>query len=230
MLVRLLRWRAVVLFWIWGGDLVQTLWLRLLFCLHDSGGEWASLVEGRGGEGKGGERHPALGAFSSFKGAKLNPAPLRPVTPHLLPLLCCRCLEAFCIYGSVGRVEEPYVSITRKKQMPRGGHSEEVEQQVGQAEGKLFTHRAAFARTSVIQAFLGSAPQLTLQLYICVLQGRVSVGRGESGSNAPQAQSSSEFFACSFLADDISFTSGCICGEARAANLPRPSTLWLQAR
>lgn len=90
-----------------------------------------------------------------------------------------RCLEAFCIYGSVGRVEEPYVSITRKKQMPRGGQSEEVEQQVGQAEGKLFTHRAAFSRTSVIQAFLGSAPQLTLQLYICVLQETVSIGRGE---------------------------------------------------
>ncbi|XP_020315948.1 membrane transport protein XK [Oncorhynchus nerka] len=89
-----------------------------------------------------------------------------------------RCLEAFCIYGSVGRVEEPYVSITRKRQMPRGGQSEEVERQVGQAEGKLFTHRAAFARTSVIQAFLGSAPQLTLQLYICVLQQGVSIGRG----------------------------------------------------
>ena len=63
--------------------------------------------------------------------------------------------------------------------MPRGGQSEEVERQVGQAEGKLFTHRAAFARTSVIQAFLGSAPQLTLQLYICVLQQRLSIGRGE---------------------------------------------------
>lgn len=62
--------------------------------------------------------------------------------------------------------------------MPRGGQSEEVERQVGQAEGKLFTHRAAFARTSVIQAFLGSAPQLTLQLYICVLQQGVSIGRG----------------------------------------------------
>lgn len=100
-----------------------------------------------------------------------------------VPLLFpgCRCLEAFCIYGSVGRVEEPYVSITRKKQMPRGGQTEEVERQVGQAEGKLFTHRAAFARTSVIQAFLGSAPQLTLQLYICVLQQGVSIGRGESG-------------------------------------------------
>lgn len=63
--------------------------------------------------------------------------------------------------------------------MPRGGQSEEVELQVGQAEGKLFTHRAAFARTSVIQAFLGSAPQLTLQLYICALQQGVSIGRGE---------------------------------------------------
>lgn len=96
-----------------------------------------------------------------------------------LLLFYCRCLEAFCIYGSVGRVEEPYDSITRKKQMPRGGQSEEVERQVGQAEGKLFTHRAAFARTSVVQAFLGSAPQLTLQLYICVLQQGVSIGRGE---------------------------------------------------
>ncbi|XP_023679740.1 endoplasmic reticulum membrane adapter protein XK-like isoform X2 [Paramormyrops kingsleyae] len=89
-----------------------------------------------------------------------------------------RCLEAFCIYGSIGKIEEPYVSITRKKQMPRNGLAEEVEKQVGQAEGKLVAHRAAFARTSVIQAFLGSAPQLTLQLYICVLQQRVSIGRG----------------------------------------------------
>ncbi|XP_026867227.2 membrane transport protein XK [Electrophorus electricus] len=89
-----------------------------------------------------------------------------------------RCLDAFCIYGSSGKVEEPYVTITRKKQMPRSGQAEEVEQELGQAEGKLVTHRAAFARTSVIQAFLGSAPQLTLQLYICTLQGGVSIGRG----------------------------------------------------
>ncbi|KTF78888.1 hypothetical protein cypCar_00043905 [Cyprinus carpio] len=89
-----------------------------------------------------------------------------------------RCLDAFCIYGSARKVEEPYVTITRKKQMPREGQTEEVEQEVGQAEGKLVTHRAAFARTSVIQAFLGSAPQLTLQLYICVLQKGVSIGRG----------------------------------------------------
>ncbi|KAB5526087.1 hypothetical protein PHYPO_G00147680 [Pangasianodon hypophthalmus] len=98
---------------------------------------------------------------------------------HLLQLgPVIRCLDAFCIYGSSGKVEEPYVTITRKKQMPRCGQAEEVEHEVGQAEGKLVAHRAAFARTSVIQAFLGSAPQLTLQLYICVLQRDVSIGRG----------------------------------------------------
>ncbi|XP_062845623.1 membrane transport protein XK [Trichomycterus rosablanca] len=98
---------------------------------------------------------------------------------HLLQLgPVIRCLDAFCIYGGSGKVEEPYVTITRKKQMPRSGQAEEVEHEVGQAEGKLVTHRAAFARTSVIQAFLGSAPQLTLQLYICVLQRDVSIGRG----------------------------------------------------
>ncbi|XP_061735205.1 membrane transport protein XK isoform X1 [Nerophis ophidion] len=88
-----------------------------------------------------------------------------------------RCLEAFWLYGSVGRVEDTYVSITRKKQLHRTGSTEEVEHQVGQAEGKLITHRAAFARTSVIQAFLGSAPQLSLQLYICVMERGLSVGR-----------------------------------------------------
>ncbi|KAG2457333.1 CY24B protein, partial [Polypterus senegalus] len=89
-----------------------------------------------------------------------------------------RCFEASFIYGNASSTEEPYVSITRKRQMPKDGLSEEVEKEVGQAEGKLFTHRAAFARTSVVQAFLGSAPQLTLQLYVCVLQQDVSVGRG----------------------------------------------------
>ncbi|XP_077473961.1 membrane transport protein XK [Stigmatopora argus] len=89
-----------------------------------------------------------------------------------------RCMEAFWTYGRGGRVEDPYVSITRKKQMLRQGRAETVECQVGQAEGKLVTHRAAFARTAVMQAFLGSAPQLTLQLYICVLQQKVSIGRG----------------------------------------------------
>ncbi|KAM7065931.1 endoplasmic reticulum membrane adapter protein XK [Acridotheres tristis] len=61
--------------------------------------------------------------------------------------------------------------------MPKDGYSEEIEKEVGQAEGKLRTHRSAFSRASVIQAFLGSAPQLTLQLYICILQQEVTVAR-----------------------------------------------------
>ncbi|KAM8753413.1 endoplasmic reticulum membrane adapter protein XK [Rhynchonycteris naso] len=97
---------------------------------------------------------------------------------HLLqlgPLF--RCFEVLCIYCQSGNMEEPYVSITKKRQMPKNGLSEEVEKEVGQAEGKLITHRSAFSRASVIQAFLGSAPQLTLQLYISTLQQKVTVGR-----------------------------------------------------
>ncbi|XP_018418530.1 PREDICTED: membrane transport protein XK [Nanorana parkeri] len=94
---------------------------------------------------------------------------------HLLqlgPLV--RCIEVFYIYLTAGKVEEPYVSITRKKQLPKGGCTDEVEKELGQAERKLFTHRSAFSRASVIQAFLGSAPQVTLQLYICVMQKNVT--------------------------------------------------------
>nr|XP_004665789.1 membrane transport protein XK [Jaculus jaculus] len=97
---------------------------------------------------------------------------------HLLqlgPLF--RCFEVFCIYCQSNHNEEPYVSITKKRQMPKDGLSEEIEKEVGQAEGKLFTHRSAFSRASVIQAFLGSAPQLTLQLYISVLQQTATIGR-----------------------------------------------------
>ncbi|XP_012882202.1 PREDICTED: membrane transport protein XK [Dipodomys ordii] len=97
---------------------------------------------------------------------------------HLLqlgPLF--RCFEVFCLYCQSGHNEEPYVSITKKRQMPKNGFSEEIEKEVGQAEGKLFTHRSAFSRASVIQAFLGSAPQLTLQLYISVIQQKLHTGR-----------------------------------------------------
>ncbi|KAJ8251280.1 hypothetical protein GJAV_G00219630 [Gymnothorax javanicus] len=90
-----------------------------------------------------------------------------------------RCLEAFYIYGSMGNVEEPYVSIIRKKRMPRDGAlSEEVEEHLGRAEGKIMTHRAAFARASVVQAFMGSAPQLTLQAYISLLHWALPIRRG----------------------------------------------------
>ncbi|XP_020835540.1 endoplasmic reticulum membrane adapter protein XK [Phascolarctos cinereus] len=97
---------------------------------------------------------------------------------HMLqlgPLI--RCVEVFCIYFQASRVEEPYVSITKKRQIPKNGLTEEIEKEVGRAEGKLFTHRSAFSRASVIQAFLGSAPQLTLQLYISVLQQEITIGR-----------------------------------------------------
>ncbi|KAJ8255950.1 hypothetical protein COCON_G00198140 [Conger conger] len=90
-----------------------------------------------------------------------------------------RCAEAFYIYGSLGKVEEPYVSILRKKRLPRSGEaSEEVEEQVGRAERKIMTHHAAFARASVVQAFMGSAPQLTLQAYISLLHSAVPIRRG----------------------------------------------------
>ncbi|XP_063300691.1 endoplasmic reticulum membrane adapter protein XK [Pelobates fuscus] len=97
---------------------------------------------------------------------------------HLLqlgPLV--RCVEVFYIYFRADKIEEPYVSITKKRQLPKGGCSDEVEKEVGRAEGKLFTHRSAFSRASVIQAFLGSAPQLTLQLYISVLQQYITLSR-----------------------------------------------------
>ncbi|NWS15970.1 XK protein, partial [Pachyramphus minor] len=97
---------------------------------------------------------------------------------HLLqlgPLV--RCVEAFFIYRRAGRIEEPYVSITKKWQVPKDGYSEEIEKEVGQAERKLRTHRSAFSRTSVIQAFLGSAPQLTLQLYICIMRQEITAAR-----------------------------------------------------
>ncbi|XP_004645970.1 membrane transport protein XK [Octodon degus] len=98
---------------------------------------------------------------------------------HLLQLgPVFRCFEALYIYCQSNHDEEPYVSITKKRQIPKNGLSEEIEKEVGQAEGKLITHRSAFSRASVIQAFLGSAPQMTLQLYISVLQQQVTLGRG----------------------------------------------------
>ncbi|KAB0403138.1 hypothetical protein E2I00_002995, partial [Balaenoptera physalus] len=107
--------------------------------------------------------------------------PLGSSAPPSLSQECDRnlgeCFEVFCIYCQSNHIEEPYVSITKKRQMPKNGLSEEIEKEVGQAEGKLFTHRSAFSRASVIQAFLGSAPQLTLQLYISALQQDVTIGR-----------------------------------------------------
>ncbi|XP_061786073.1 XK-related protein 2 [Nerophis lumbriciformis] len=90
---------------------------------------------------------------------------------HLLllgPLI--RCFDALVVYFKAGKVEEPYVTITRKIFLGRGHQRTWTEYEISRSQRILATHKNAFKRTSVIQAFLGSTPQLTLQLYAAILE------------------------------------------------------------
>lgn len=71
------------------------------------------------------------------------------------------------VYFKAGKREEPYVTISRKISLKKGQQMP-MELEIGQSERTLATHRNAFKRTAVIQAFLGSTPQLTLQLYATI--------------------------------------------------------------
>ncbi|KAM8848908.1 XK-related protein 2 [Synchiropus picturatus] len=78
-----------------------------------------------------------------------------------------RCFEALMVYFKAGKKEEPYVTISRKINLKKNPEAP-MEWEIGQSERNLATHRNAFKRTAVIQAFLGSTPQLTLQLYATI--------------------------------------------------------------
>ncbi|KAJ0049834.1 hypothetical protein NL108_003615, partial [Boleophthalmus pectinirostris] len=77
------------------------------------------------------------------------------------------CLEALVMYFRAGKEEEPYVTISRRISLKKG-QGTPMEWEIGQSERNLAAHRNAFKRAAVIQAFLGSTPQLTLQLYATI--------------------------------------------------------------
>ncbi|XP_072482515.1 XK-related protein 2 [Notamacropus eugenii] len=90
-----------------------------------------------------------------------------------------RCLEAMVKYFEVWQKadeEEPYVSLTRKK-MFLNGQEVLLEWEVGHSVRGLAMHRNAYKRMSQIQAFLGSVPQLTYQLYVTLVSTEMPLGR-----------------------------------------------------
>ncbi|KAK0148918.1 Membrane transport protein XK [Merluccius polli] len=87
-----------------------------------------------------------------------------------------RCLEALVIYFKAGKKEEPYVTISRKIGLKKG-QNRPMEWEIGHSERKLAAHRNAFKRTALIQAFLGSTPQLTLQLYATIQEKYILYSR-----------------------------------------------------
>lgn len=106
--------------------------------------------------------------------------PCESITPLSVSHCVPRCFEALVIYFKAGRKEEPYVTISRKIKMKKG-RGTPMEWEIGQSERILATHRNAFKRTTVIQAFLGSTPQLTLQLYATIQEKYMLPARCKNG-------------------------------------------------
>uniref|UniRef100_UPI00358EEF8C endoplasmic reticulum membrane adapter protein XK-like isoform X1 n=1 Tax=Myxine glutinosa TaxID=7769 RepID=UPI00358EEF8C len=98
---------------------------------------------------------------------------------HLLQMgALVRAVEVTWLYCRMGKQEEPYASITHRTRLSPSGSCTDVVREIGRGEGRLYTHRQAFFRTAVLQAFLGSAPQLSLQLYISIREQEITPARG----------------------------------------------------
>uniref|UniRef100_H2U318 XK-related protein n=1 Tax=Takifugu rubripes TaxID=31033 RepID=H2U318_TAKRU len=87
-----------------------------------------------------------------------------------------RCFEALIVYFNAVNKEEAYVTLSRKIILKKG-RKILVEWETGRSERTLAAHRNAFKRMAVIQAFLGSVPQLTLQMYATIQEKYIMPAR-----------------------------------------------------
>uniref|UniRef100_F7CWH2 XK-related protein n=1 Tax=Monodelphis domestica TaxID=13616 RepID=F7CWH2_MONDO len=90
-----------------------------------------------------------------------------------------RCLEAMFKYYEMrqnSEEDEPYVSLIRKRMFI---NDQEVllEWEMSHSQRVLSMHRNAYKRMSQIQAFLGSVPQLTYQLYVTSISTEMPIER-----------------------------------------------------